>query len=100
MRHDVLTRSPSGLSERRTGFSPPELGSPTAPVVPPTGAVPCPDSVRSWSAPAHRVPAPDRGRPMSGLRPSASRRPQAGASDRVVHRVAMAVATLWTAARG
>ena len=42
MGHDVLTRSPSGLSERRTGFSPPELGSPTAPVVPPTGAVPCP----------------------------------------------------------
>jgi hypothetical protein len=45
MGHDVCTRSPSGSSERRTGFSPPELGSPTAPVVPPTGAVPCPPSV-------------------------------------------------------
>ncbi len=56
MGHDGLTRSPSGLSERRTGFSPPELGSPTAPVVPPTGAVPCPDSAR-------RVPAPGTGSP-------------------------------------
>ena len=67
MGHDGLTRSPSGLSERRTGFSPPELGSPTAPVVPPTGAVPCPDCRRCWSGPVvgrrHRsgVAPPGRG---------------------------------------
>ena len=91
MSHHVLTRSPSGLSERRTGFSPPELGSPTAPVVPPTGAVPRPDSVRPGSAPAHRVPAPDRGRPTSGLRPAASAAahrvpgPQAPGSRLLVH---------------
>ena len=52
MGHDGPTRSPSGLSERRTGFSPPELGSPTAPVVPPTGAVPCRGPVAVGPPPA------------------------------------------------
>src|SRR6478736_5169155 len=78
MGHDGLTRSPSGLSERRTGFSPPELGSPTAPVVPPTGAVPYPDD----------VPAQVRSTPV---RPVRTRRPQVVAPGAVVHRSVVVV---------
>ena len=89
MGHDGLTRSPSGLSERRTGFSPPELGSPTAPVVPPTGAVPCPPPVRlaRGRARSHgRRSGP--GRVRAGGRSAAPRprRPQAGSGTGVVHR--------------
>src|SRR6478736_3142038 len=79
MGHDGLTRSPSGLSERRTGFSPPELGSPTAPVVPPTGAVPYPDD----------VPAQVRSTPVRLVR---TRRPQVVARGAVVHRSVVVVA--------
>ena len=74
MGHDGLTRSPSGLSERRTGFSPPELGSPTAPVVPPTGAVPCPDS--SSHAHGSGLVGPGTDASSTGCR-ARGRRPQA-----------------------
>ena len=82
MRHDGLTRSPSGLSERRTGFSPPELGSPTAPVVPPTGAVPYPLRVL--------LVACCRARP--GAPAAAGRRPQVRLGLAVVHRLVGRVA--------
>ena len=76
MRHDGLTRSPSGLSERRTGFSPPELGSPTAPVVPPTGAVPCPDGSVGGAAGPGRRPA------IGGRRPQVPTRCEASSTGR------------------
>ena len=86
MGHDGLTRSPSGLSERRTGFSPPELGSPTAPVVPPTGAVPCP-----------HLAGPPRSC-AAGACPS--RRPRGAVDGGVVHRAVVRGGVIHRSRRG
>ena len=89
---------PFGVERTADRLLPPELGSPTAPVVPPTGAVPCPEpAVLASGSEPERAPGEDRvARPFLHSRADSAPSSPASGRRRPAGRPTATLSPWWT----